>query len=90
MFFPSGDVMAFSYWSGRTLQSTIESAFYNTEPFKEHRNQESIPSLVESILRNRFLGVINVYKYGLRVKKLGHEKCTYWRGIGLFKSWENF
>jgi hypothetical protein len=48
--------------------------FTKTRVYKfGHRNQESIPSLVESIPRNRFLSFINVYKYGL-------EKCTYWRG----------
>ncbi len=30
------------------------------------RSQESIPSLAESITWNRFLGSLNVYKFGLR------------------------
>jgi hypothetical protein len=35
------------------------------------KNTGWIPSLAESIPRSRFLGFLNVYKYGLRVRKRG-------------------
>jgi hypothetical protein len=66
----------------RTLLHSSHCTHLSTKPvFADLLRSPGIdsPSLAESIPRNRFLGSINVYSYGLRVRGNTSEKCWWIR-----------